>query len=454
MSFKPTAPRKHAPVLRPQNLSERWLAAGVVNSVLLQGMSLTPALENLRRALPDAEPRLLAATQDLAYGVLRNLGRLRFYLAQLADRPLQPAELQGLMFVALHELDDGETPSYAAVNEAVELAGTHFPRARGFVNALLRNFLRRREALLANAEQDLEARWNFPRWWIDRLRTSWPQDWEHILTAQNTHPPMTLRVNTRRNTPEHYQDRLREAGIEARRTGADALTLIKPIPVRELPGFREGDVSVQDLGAQYAGPLLEAEPGMRVLDACAAPGGKTAHLLEMHDLELTALDVDVARLQRVQDTLTRLGLSAHLIKGDAGRPEAWWDGRLFDRILLDAPCTASGVVRRHPDGKWLKKPEDIDGLARQQRRLLDALWPLLRHGGTLLYATCSVFPEENTLQIEGFMQRHPDARLDPRGRPGTHAENRPVHADVLTPTDQLIPDSAHDGFFYARISKT
>jgi 16S rRNA (cytosine967-C5)-methyltransferase len=416
----------------------RELAADLVNQVLLDGISLTAALEAAR---PGADPRRLADAQDLSYGVLRQFGRLRFFLRRLTGRPLSPADLAGPLLVALYELSDRDTPAYAAVNEAVALVGRRHPKARGFANGVLRNFPRQRAQLEAAAEHDAEARWNFPAWWIDRLRGLYPDSWQDQLTAMNGHPAMTLRVNPRRTTPAEYQAGLAAAGLASRPTGAWALTLDQPARVGDLPGFAEGLVSVQDLGAQHAAELLQCEDGMRVLDACAAPGGKTAHLLELHDLDLLALDQDAGRLGRVTENLARLGLTAEVKASDAGRPAAWWDGRPFDRILLDAPCTGSGVARRHPDGKWLKRCEDVDGLASQQARLLEAVWPLLRPGGKLLYATCSVFPEENSGQVEAFLARHADAGLEPISLPGAVA-------------GQLLPDDDHDGFFYARLVKT
>lgn len=418
--------------------SARELAADLVNEVLLDGRSLTAALEAAR---PRGEPRRLATAQDLTYGVLRNLGRLRFYLRRLTGRPVSPAELAGPLLVALYELADRDTPAYAAVNEAVDLVGRRYPRARGFANGVLRNFPRQREALAAAADEDMEARWNFPEWWIEKLRSHCPDTWQAQLTAMNERPPMTLRINRRRTTLARYQAMLDEAGMAWRPTGEWALTLAEPVRVTDLPGFAEGLASVQDAGAQLAGPLLQCSNGMHVLDACAAPGGKTAHLLESHDLDLLALDRDAARLKRVDDNLRRLGLNAAMAAADAESPASWWDGRPFERILLDAPCTASGVARRHPDGKWLKRCEDVNELAIQQARLLDAVWPLLRQGGKLLYATCSLFPEENGRQVEAFLARHADAGLETISLPeGVNG--------------QLRPDSDHDGFFYARIVKT
>lgn len=434
------ARQRETDTLSNASRTARELAAEAVNAVLLEGRGLTAALEALRRR-PGLDERRLAAAQDLAYGVMRSHGRLRLYLQRLSNRPLQPAELLGILLVGLAELERPDAAAHAAVNEAVNAAGHRFPRARGFVNAILRGYLRRREELAASAATDPEARWNLPLWWLDRLRAQYPHAWEDIVTAQHGHPPMTLRLNRRRVDMADYLARLAAAGIVARRTGDHALTLATPLPVRQLPGFAEGLVSVQDLGAQHAAALLAAEDGMRVLDACAAPGGKTAHLLEGHALDLTALDVDAQRLARVADNLERLGLSgARLQAGDAGRPETWWDGRPFDRILLDAPCTASGVARRHPDGNWLKRPEDVHTLADRQAALLDAVWPLLRQGGKLLYATCSLFREENAAQMAAFSQRHGDAQAEPLSLPGAVQ-------------GQLLPDADHDGFYYARFVK-
>jgi 16S rRNA (cytosine967-C5)-methyltransferase len=419
----------------------RALAASLVNGVLLDGRSLTAALEDLRRRHAHLDPRRLAAAQDLVYGTLRHYGRLDAHLRALLGKPLEPPTLTGHLLVALGELEAGEEPDYAVVNETVQAAAQVHPPARGLVNAVLRNFQRRRAELDAQAARNPIAIWNFPAWWVARLRRQQPSHWQAWLTAANGHPPMTLRVNRRRRGVEAYLEELRAAGLEATPVGEWALTLARPVPVQRLPGFAEGRVSVQDLGAQYAAPLLDCADGMRVLDACAAPGGKTGHLLELRDLELTALDSEHQRLERVRQNLDRLGLAARLLRGDAGAPAGWWDGQPYDRILLDAPCTASGVVRRHPDGKWLKREEDIQQLAKDQARLLDALWPLLGAGGKLLYATCSVFTEENRAQVAAFLERHADAKEDTIDLPGAVGGQLPL-------TDR------HDAFFYARLVKT
>ncbi|HRH80724.1 MAG TPA: 16S rRNA (cytosine(967)-C(5))-methyltransferase RsmB [Thiobacillaceae bacterium] len=435
----PSSASPHAPQAAPESGDARALAADLVNAVLLEGRSLTAALEDQRRRLADLRP--LAAAQDLAYGTLRQYGRLDVTLRALLDKPLDPPGLAGHLLVGLHELEQGEAPDYAVVNETVRGAARLHAPARGLANAVLRNFQRRRAELQAQAARDPRAIWNFPAWWVARLRRQYPTQWQDWLRAANGHPPMTLRINPRKVSLADYLEQLRTAGLEATQTGDQALTLVRPVPVQRLPGFDAGLVSVQDLGAQYAAPLLDCTDGMRVLDACAAPGGKTGHLLELHDLDLTALDSEARRLDRVRQNLDRLGRNARLVRGDAGDPAAWWDGRPFQRILLDAPCTASGVVRRHPDGKWLKREEDIQQLASEQARLLDALWPLLAPGGTLLYATCSVFVEENRAQVAAFLQRHDDAREQAIALPGAASGQLPL-------------TESHDAFFYALLVKT
>jgi len=444
--------------------SPRLLAANLVNAVLLEGVSLTASLADLRARLSSNsgfDGRDIAAAQNLAYGVLREAGRLRFFLARLTQRPLQPVELTGHLLVGLHELDAELSPAYAAVNETVSVAAQRYPFARAFVNAVLRNFQRQRETLVLAARQNPEARWNFPNWWLQRLQAEFPSNWQEIVSQLNARPPMTLRVNLRQTTRADFCAQLEAAGIEYRLPendpGAAAVILTSPIPVSELPGFAAGQVSVQDLGAQWAAPLLDVAAGMHVLDACAAPGGKTGHLLESAELDLLALDSDASRLGRVRENLDRLGLTnlpatnIRLLAADAGKPSLWWDETPFDRILLDAPCTASGVVRRHPDGKWLKRADDMQHLADEQSRLLEALWPLLKSGGKMLYATCSLFQAENSEQISAFLTRHEDASIEPVDFAG------PSKAELMSTTvmpTTLMPTEDMDGFFYARLLKT
>lgn len=410
-------------------------AAGQVARVLT-GHSLAAG----PRAAEQAPETERAMATDLTLGTLRHLGLLRAVLNILARR--QPAPLmQGLLLVGLYQLWATRAAPHAVVDHTVATARSlGLDAGAGFANAVLRRFLREREALLEQARRDPEGRWSHPGWWIEKLRAQYPAQHEAILAAGLLHPPMTLRVNRRRVEPDAYLARLEAEGIGVRRLGAQALLLDRPMPAARLPGFADGWVSVQDAGAQWAAPLLDLADGQRVLDACAAPGGKCAHMLELADVEMWALDRDPRRLGDLRSLLDRLHLRAHALAADAGEPAAWWDGRAFDRILLDAPCSASGIVRRHPDAKWLRRPTDIAKFARTQGRLLDALWQVLGPGGKLLYATCSVFFEENGGVIQSFLARQPDARLQALPAfPGTHG--------------QLIPDAEHDGFFYALLAK-
>ena len=282
--------------------------------------------------------------------------------------------------------------------------------AKGYVNALLRGFLRERSAIEARLERDAVAKHQHPQWWLELVRSAYPEAWPAVLAAGNSHPPMCLRVNRRRADVAEYDAELAEQGVHARRCGREALLLERPLPVERLPGFTAGRVSVQDLGAQRAAHLLDLQPGQRVLDACAAPGGKSAHLLELADVALSALDIDERRARRIAPNLERLGLRAEIRIGDARAPEQWWDGRAYERILADVPCSASGVVRRHPDVKWLRRASDIALFAERQRGILAALWRLLAPGGKLLYATCSVLPQENEALVAAFIAGEPMAR--------------------------------------------
>ncbi len=417
---------------------------------MVQGVREGRSLTDLIARVP-ANAR--AGTQALAFDVLRRLGGAQAVRSVVAAKAPPPA-VDALLVSAIALLwppPVGERPAYpdhTLVDQAVHAAHQRTPAAAAFVNAVLRRFVRERDALVAVAEHHPVGAYNHPLWWIERLKHDWPAHWQTLLREANRHPPMTLRVNARRSTAAAYVQRLAAQGQAALAAGSHSVVLAQPCPVTQLPGFAEGEVSVQDAAAQRAAPFLLGAglaAGGRVLDACAAPGGKTAHLLELAELDLLALDSDAARLTRVQDSLNRLHLAATLKAGDARAPAAWWDGRPFDAILLDAPCSASGIVRRHPDIRWLRRPDDIAAVARVQAQMLDALWPLLAPGGRLLYATCSVFKSEGQLQIDAFLQRMgPDAaRLDP-GSPG-HLLPLPDNANAGAATA--------DGFFYALIHK-
>lgn len=432
--------RKPAPTTAGSPPAERRLAADSLGwSLLLAarvlarvhgGKSLAEALLPLSEESPGAR----AAAQDVAYGVLRRYGWSEFILGRLMSKPLTHPETQALLQGALYRLETRLDSAPMVVDQAVaacgELAGGVF---KGVVNGVLRSYLRQRDALLAAQEDDEVVRYAHPRWWLERLRRAYGEDWPAIVAAGNSQPPMALRVNRRRGSVADYLSRLEAAGIAARPVGPSGLILDKPVAVDALPGFFDGLVSVQDLGAQRAAQLLAPAPGWRVLDACAAPGGKTAHLLEAADVELLALDVDAGRTRRIDDNLQRLGLSATVLVADCSAVDRWWDGRPFDAILADVPCSASGVLRRHPDIKHLRRESDIRRFAHTQAAILDALWPLLKPGGKLLYATCSVFPEENSAQIDAFLVRQ---------------------AGVLRVfQEQLLPRQENDGFYYALLQK-
>jgi 16S rRNA (cytosine967-C5)-methyltransferase len=411
------------------------------------GRSLNDALA---RCPADARP----GTQALSFHVLRWLGSAQAARALLAPKTPAPA-VDALLLSAIALLWPAAGAPYdehTLVDQAVSAAQRRHKPSAGFINAILRRFLRERDAIVEAAQRDPVGAHNHPAWWIERLRRDWPDAWQALLAANSQHAPMTLRVNARRDSAAHYLQRLAAEGLEGQVVGPQAVRLATPCPVTRLPGFADGDVSVQDAAAQLAAPLLIADglaPNARVLDACAAPGGKTAHLLELADLDVLALDSDATRLQRVRETLARLHLSAHTQAADAADPSAWWDGRPFDAILLDAPCSASGIVRRHPDVRWLRRSTDIAALAHTQARLLDALWPLLAPGGRLLYCTCSVFKAEGQDQIDAFLQRQPHA--SPVKHPPSPGHMLPLPDNERAAPQDCAPafGASPDGFFYA-----
>lgn len=420
----------------------RASAAEVVARVLIERIAVEEALANATNVARRDE----SLRSALVLGALRWHHRLHWQAEQLLANPLKAkqAKVAALLRIGLLQLQFLRIPDHAAVSATVDAAAVlGEPKASGLVNAVLRRFLRERSALEARSRNEPEALFSHPQWMIDAVRADWPTDWQGILEENNRPGPMWLRVNRLHQSRATYLDRLAAAGLAARAAEdeGDAVSLAEPVPVDELPGFTAGDVSVQDVAAQRAARHLALEPGLRVLDACAAPGGKTCHILESCQAlaEVVALDRDAKRLERVTANLSRLGLSASVVRGDATRPEQWWDGRPFDRILLDAPCSALGVIRRHPDIKVLRRPEDVDRAAAVQAALLEALWPLLERGGRLVYATCTLLRRENHAQIEAFLAATPDAR--PLGPAAPRA-------------GQSLPGEAGgDGFFYACLAK-
>ncbi len=435
----------------------RSVAAEVVDAVVSGGQSLDAAIAR-------NEPRIAAEDRSLlrmlCYGSLRYYWRLQSWLDQLISKPLRKRDrvVNALLVVGLYQIAEMRIPDHAVVSETVEAARQlRRPKLAGLVNACLRRFVR--ENLAANEPTDEPSEWNHPAWLIEQIRKDWPDDWQAILTANNKRAPMWLRANISRNSAEQYRQRLREADMEAELLAGipDAVRLKEPQAVENLPGFAAGDASVQDAAAQIAARWLLAdlkpnEVTYRVLDACAAPGGKSGHLLEVggDNLSLLAVDSDESRIMSISENLQRIGRDATIIAADASTPEEWWDGILFDGILLDAPCSASGVIRRHPDIKVLRRATDLVRLAACQQSMLEALWPLLAPGGTLLYVTCSVLAAENDEVTGKFLTEHSDA----------------VENDVLPNNNirdlmrrkvcgyQILPGSAGlDGFYYAALQK-
>ncbi|WP_353153119.1 16S rRNA (cytosine(967)-C(5))-methyltransferase RsmB [Pollutimonas bauzanensis] len=443
------------PARSSASLSDTILASAQNVQAVLAGRSLSDSLA----ATPVAQR---AATQAVVFHVMRRLGLAREIKQLLVQRTPPNALFDAVLLVSLALLDTAvefadetntdhaarrDVPVYAVhtvVDQAVNAVASQrtLQTYKGLLNATLRGFIRERPAILAHARQNPEAVFNHPKWWIAQVRRAYPQEWQALLSAANRPGPMTLRVNARRSSVEKMMAELEAAGIPATTPAPGAIVLSTPRPVQAVPGFEQGWWSVQDLAAQQAAQLLPIASGMRVLDACAAPGGKTAHLLERADLDLLALDSDAARLERVQQNLQRLGLDGPTVAvrcADALDLSAWWDGRQFDAVLADVPCTASGIVRRHPDIRWLRREADIAKTAGLQRRIVDALWETVKPGGHLLYATCSIFPQEGEQQAVQFAARHSDA--DRQKAPGQ-----------LLPLAGA-PLSSCDGFFYALFAK-
>ena len=430
-------PVRGSAALAPDSLAFAFSHAAELVAAVIAGGNLTDAFERMLRLHAQWPDTTRGAVRDLAWGTLRDYGRGDLVLRELLHKPL-PDALHALLLVALYRLETRPEHTHTTVDQAVEAAAAVAPGLKGVVNGVLRNRVREAEAFRRRLDSDEVARHRHPAWWIARLRATYPERWEAALEAGNRRPPMAVRVNRRRTSIDAIEAEFRAQGVGCRRLANDALVLDRPLAVGALPGFADGRVSVQDAGAQWAGPWLDLSARQRVLDACAAPGGKAAQILETADVDLVALELDPGRIERIHENLARLGLAADVKRADCRRTDEWWDGRPFDRILADVPCSASGVARRHPDIKWLRRREDIARFAAQQAEILEALWPTLAVRGKLLYVTCSVFDEENAAQVARFVARHPDAQRVPLGD---------------CPEQQLLPDSDHDGFFYALLVK-
>lgn len=440
---KPVLQPGYRPNLKPDSLALALLGAANAVSQVRGGAALPQALLTAF-GVTNATPQTKGAIQDIAYRTMRQLGRSDALLGLMTAKAPEPPMLASLLCCAISLIDtpDGAAPPYeefTVVDQAVTVATSHpdMAHAKGMVNAVLRRFLREKAELVGQALQQPVAQFNYPQWWIDAAKAAYPANWQAILAAGNAQPPLTLRVNVRKSTVPAYLQLLADAGIGASQIGPSAVRLDKAIGVAAIPGFDQGLASVQDAGAQLAAPLLDLADGMRVLDACAAPGGKTCHILELAAVDVTAIDSDPKRLVRVEENLERLGLTATL-KAFEAQTRVWWDGQQYDRILADVPCTASGIVRRHPDIRWLRRKGDALQLATLSGKILDNLWQMLRPNGKLLFVTCSIWPQESEAQAAAFAVRHNAIRLDAPG--------------------QLLPEGSasvdHDGLFYALFQKS
>lgn len=421
----------------------RSLAARLIEQVVDKGQSLSTILPAAQKPLSDKDSALL---QEICFGVVRTLPQLDALIGKLMDRPMTGKQrtIHYLLMVGLYQMLYTRIPAHAILAETVDGAVVLKKQSlKGLVNAVLRQFQRRQEELLQALEGQSVNLWH-PSWLIKRLQTSWPHNWQQIIEANNQRPPMWLRVNRQHNSRDHWLSLLTEQGLSGTSDplSEDAVRLEKPAGVNQLPGFADGWVTVQDLSAQRCAQYLAPQDGEEILDLCAAPGGKTTHILEIAPkAHVMAVDVDPTRLSRVNENLQRLKMQAEVKQGDGREPAQWCDGRQFDRILLDAPCSATGVIRRHPDIKWLRRDSDIQELAALQAEIIDAIWPHLKPGGTLVYATCSILPQENHLQVEAFLSRHDDAEAVPL--PGGEQ-----HGLQVFPQEQ-----GGDGFFYAKLLK-
>ncbi|MYM61352.1 16S rRNA (cytosine(967)-C(5))-methyltransferase RsmB [Vibrio sp. OCN044] len=424
-------------------MNVRAAAATVLFQVVDKGQSLSTALP---LAQQQVKPRDQALLQEICYGSLRYLPRLESIANELMDKPLKGKQrvFHHLILVGIYQLSFMRIPAHAAVGETVEGTKTlKGPRLRGLINAVLRNYQRQQEELDAHSVSHNAGKYGHPSWLLTLLQNAYPDNWQDIVEANNSKAPMWLRVNHKHHNREDYQQLLKDSGINsiAHSEARDALRLETPCDVSQLPGFDQGWVSVQDAAAQLSLNYLTPKDGELILDCCAAPGGKTAHILERTEgAQVVAIDCDESRLKRVHDNLSRLKLNAQVICGDARHPQNWWQGEKFDRILLDAPCSATGVIRRHPDIKWLRRQEDISALTELQSEILDAMWQELKPDGTLVYATCSITPQENSEQIKAFLSRTQDAQLE-----GSTKEK---------PGRQILPgEESMDGFYYAILKK-
>jgi 16S rRNA (cytosine967-C5)-methyltransferase len=420
----------------------QWLAAMIVEQVLL-GKNLDKSFDLILNKYNNVEIDNLSQIKDMVYGAIRDLGKSNFYINKLVKNKIENRCLEGLLHIALFQITHERSNNFTLVNEAVDAAKKIDHKKSAFINAVLRNFLRKKDELQQELDEDESAVYSYPNWWIQKVKNQYPKNWKDILTIGNQRPPLALRINLKKIGVNEYSAILDKHEINHTLVGGECLIINIPLGVDKIPGFSEGKVSVQDFGAQLAAHLIDLKKGHKVLDACSAPGGKACHMLELNSIELLAIESDKKRTNKIQENVDRQGLKAKILNEKISSQNKWWDKECFDRILLDVPCSASGIVRRHVDIKWLRRINDFKNFGENQQSLLRSVWPMLKENGKLLYITCSIFEEENRDVIEKFKQ---DA-----GNVSELSINFP--SNVTHINNQILPSENHDGLFYALLQK-
>jgi 16S rRNA (cytosine967-C5)-methyltransferase len=420
----------------------QWLAAMIVEQVLL-GKNLNKSFDMILKKYNNSEIDNLSQIKDMVYGAIRDLGKSNFYINKLVQNKIENRCLEALLHIVLFQITHERSNNFTLVNEAVDAAKKIDHKKSAFINAVLRNFLRKKDALQKELNEDESAVYSYPNWWIQKVKNQYPENWKDILIIGNQRPPLTLRINIKKIGVNEYSTILDEHRINHTLVGGECLIINTPLGVDKIPGFLEGKVSVQDFGAQLAAHLIDLKKDQKVLDACSAPGGKACHMLELNEVELIAIESDKQRTMKIQENIDRQGLKATILNKKISSQNEWWDKEFFDRILLDVPCSASGIVRRHVDIKWLRRINDFKSFGDNQLSLLKSAWPMLKENGKLLYVTCSVFEEENRDVIEKFKQDS-----DNVSELNINFPSNVVHIE-----NQILPSATHDGLFYALLQK-
>jgi len=420
----------------------QWSAAMIVEQVLL-GKNLDKSFDVILKKYNNSEIDNLSQIKDMVYGAIRNLGRSNFYINKLVKNKIENQCLEALLHIVLFQITNERSNNYTLVNEAVDAAKKIDHKKSAFINAVLRNFLRKKDDLQQELNEDESAVYSYPNWWIQKVKNQYPKNWKDILVIGNQRPPLALRINLKKIEVNEYSTVLDDHGINHTLVGGECLIINTPLGVDKIPGFFEGKVSVQDYGAQLAAHLIDLKNDQKVLDACSAPGGKACHMLELNSIQLLAIESDQQRIIKIQENIDRQGLKAKILNDKISSQNEWWNKESFDRILLDVPCSASGIVRRHVDIKWLRRINDFQSFGNNQLSLLRAAWPMLKEGGKLLYVTCSIFEEENRDVIEKFKQDSNDVS----------ELNINFPSNIVHIKNQILPSENHDGLFYALLQK-